>query len=481
MNLKALQAKLAALLAESDVIAVKAEPSAEDVARIKAIPAEMRDVKSQIEAAQEIESIRAWQSQAAPMLSLADPSNGGAATKAADAPTDVSPTVKMWYAHRFKSAPAGAEQIAKELYGNLAPNGSYEQLLFDKHQAFMKYVRFGVGLETQIARAIVLTPQQIFDAAAGGVTTKAIRAQMIEGSDELGGFLVPEDFRERIIARLPGMTVVRPRATVETTSSDVMSMIRETGGTSRYPGGVRVTWVDETPTANESQTNATFGALRLSIYTVMASVYLSKNLLEDSMVDLGGRLTSSISTASAIDEDEQFLISAGAGKPQGILNGATANVGPHNADITIVNSGSAAALTGDGLIKMPFGVGKQYRSSQACWVMNKATLQASRLLKDGQGRYLYPQSDLTGAAIPTSLLGYTIEESEAMPDVAANVHAVIFGDLGAYTIADRIGMSIQRYDDSVTADLNAVKFVARRRLGGQVIEGWRLVVQKTAA
>lgn len=478
-----LQKKLAALVAESDQIVATAEPTPEQVARIKAIPAEMRGIKEQIEAQQEIEAIKAWQSQSAPMLPLSG-GDGGQTTKAANPSSEPEPAVKLWYAHRFKSAPAGAEQIAKELYSGLSANGSYEQALFDKHQAFMRYVRTGAGLETALARAIVLTPQQIFDAASGGVPVKAIRAQMVEGSDELGGFLVPEDFRERIIARLPGMTVVRPRATVETTSSDVMSMIRETGGNSRYPGGVRVTWVDETPVANESQTNATYGALRIQIFTVMASAYLSKNLLEDAMVDLGGRLTAQISTASAIDEDEQFLINGAAGKPQGIHNGTAANGGVNNSDITVVNSGAAAAITADGLVKVPFAIDKQYRTGSAVWIMNKTTLRDNRLLKDGNGLYLFgagPDGRLNESAIPTSLLGYQIAESEAMPNVAANVHAVIFGDLGGYTIADRIGMSIQRYDDSTTADLNAVKFVARRRLGGQVVEGWRLVSLKTAA
>lgn len=482
MNLKALQARLSALMGEADTISAKDAPTADDAARIKAIVLEAEALRDQIDDAKKLGGLRSWATQAAPMLPLAD------AAKAADPAggTDpklagLEPAVKLWAVKRFGDIPSAAESIAKDLYGGLSENGAYEQALFDKHQAFLKYVRTGAGLDAPIARAIVLTPAQIVNLAAAGMSVRAVRTNMVEGSDELGGFVVPEDFREGIVMRLPGMTVVRPRANVITTSRDVLTMARVTGGNSRYTGAVRVTWVDEEPTATEAATNATFGQLRIGIFTTMAHTQLSKNLLEDAMMDVGAYLSKEFSEAYAIDEDEQFLISLGAGKPQGILAGTAANGGVNNSDVTEVNSGAAAALTGDGLKKVPFAIAKQYRSNAAVWIMNKATVQASTLLKDGQGRYLYPTGDLAGQAIPTSLLGYEIAESEAMPDVAANVDPIVFGDLSGYMIADRVGMSIQRYDDSTTAKGNAVVFVARRRLGGQVTEGWRLAAQKISA
>lgn len=482
-----LQKKLAALLAESDAIAVQAAPTAEQITRIKAIPAEMRELKTQIEALQEIESIKAWQQQTAPMIPLADPANPAPSasdpTRSAGSRPTQDPAIKLWAVKRFGEIPSAAEQIAKELYGDLE-NGDYSQVLYAKNQAFLKYIRTGVGAESGVGRSIVLTPKQIVNIAAAGMSVKAIRANMIEGSDELGGFIVPEDFRDGLIERLPGLTVVRSRANVLTTSRDVLTMARVTGGNSRYPGAVRVTWVDEEPTATEAATNATFGQLRVSIFTTMAHTQLSRNLLEDAMMDVGAYLGREMTSAFALDEDEQFLVGGGAGKPQGIMNGATANVGPHNADIAVVNSGSAAALTGDGVKKLPFAIAAQYRSGSSVFITNKATLQTIALLKDGQGQYLVgagPEGRMNQAAIPTQILGYTVAESEAMPDIAANVHVITFGDLAGYMIADRVGMSIQRYDDSTTAKGNAVVFVARRRLGGQVTEGWRLAVQKVAA
>ncbi len=68
-----------------------------------------------------------------------------------------------------------------------------------------------------------------------------------------------------------------------------------------------------------------------------------------------------------------------------------------------------------------------------------------------------------------------------MPTIAANTFPLLFGDPRGYTIVDRIGMTIERFLDGTTAELNLVKYIMRRRLGGQPTELYRFVVQKCAA
>ena len=277
--------------------------------------------------------------------------------------------------------------------------------------------------------------------------------------------------------------MVRPLANVVTTSRDRISMPTITGGNSRYTGAVRVTWVDEQPTGTEAATNATFGQLAIEVLTSMAHTQLSKNLVEDSAFDLPSYLSKQFALAMAIDEDEQFLTGpGGSGKPQGILSGTAANGAPFDANVTVVNSGIAASLSADGLISLPYGIAAQYRQTGAVFVMNKATSKSIRLLKNGQGDYMFvDQSNTTAVGILKEVAGFPIKESEAMPDIAANKYPIIFGDLGGYAIADRIGLSIERYDDSTTAKTNSIVYVARRRLGGMVTEGWRIAVQKVSA
>lgn len=447
--------------------------TADEVTRHDGILAQIEALNAEIQRAERQEALDA-ESRAVPAPVVgrdADPPEnrgGGQDTDAA--------VRGAWYAMRFKNIPAGAEQIAKELYRE-----DYSALAFRKHRDYGRYLRTGQIDDGTLARTLLLSPQQIVNAAAHGVTVSEIRATMIEGDDTLGGYLVPEDVRLDMIERLPGLTAVRPRANVITTSRDRVSFPRVTGGDSQYVGAVRVTWVDETPVGTEAATNATFGQVAIPIHTVMAHIDLSRNLLEDSAIDLGSYLGGEMTSASAIDEDAKFLASAGAGTPQGVLLNNTTG-GPNDADVTTVATGAAAALTADGIIKMPFGLSSQYRQSASlAWVMAKGTLQEVSLLKDGQGRYLYGEisSPLTGMPMPV-IKGYPVAESESMPAVAANTYPIILADWRGYMIADRIGMSMERISDATLAKKNLISFVMRRRLGGQVTHPFRFVVQKVA-
>lgn len=389
--------------------------------------------------------------------------------------TEESPAhVKSWYFNKYGETGKGAEQINKELYGS-----AYEMAAWNKSISFNRFLR--TGHQDQYASMVLLTPEQIVNAAAAGLTVAEIKSTMIEANDELGGFSVPEELNSRVIARLPGMTVVRSMANVQTTSSDNLTYIKATGGDDRYIGAVRVTWVDESPTAGAAETNATFGQVKIPVHVALATIPVSKNLLEDSAVNLTQHLEDLASNGLAQDEDRQFLIGLGNGRPQGILNGTAASSGPHDSDVTTVNSGTASALTTNGLIAVPYGLAAQYRNA-GTWVFNKATLKAISQLADTAGNLQFrSRNDQLSSGQPRNLEGYPYKESEAMPSIAANTYPIIFGDFKGYTIADRIGMSLMRYDDSSTAETNSVKFVLRRRVGGQVSEGYRLIVHKVSA
>lgn len=392
-------------------------------------------------------------------------------------PDEASPAVKSWFYNRYGDTAKGAEQIGRELYG------SYEMAAYNKSISFNRFLRS--GHQDQYASLVLLTPEQIVNAAAAGLTVGEMKSTMIEANDELGGFLVPEELNSRVIARLPGLTVVRSMANVQTTSKDNLTYIKATGGDDRYIGAVRVTWVDESPTAGAAETNMTFGQVKIPVHVAMATIPVSKNLLEDSYVNLSQHLEDLAANGLAIDEDRQFLVGLGNGRPQGILNGtaaqATGSNGYHDSDITRVPSGTAAALTTAGLIAVPYALASQYRTN-GTWVFNKSTLKAISQLADTAGNLQFrPRNDQLSAGQPRTLESYGFKESEAMPSIAANTLPIIFGDFKGYVIADRIGMSLMRYDDSTTAETNSVKFVLRRRVGGQVTEGWRFAVQHVAA
>ena len=67
-----------------------------------------------------------------------------------------------------------------------------------------------------------------------------------------------------------------------------------------------------------------------------------------------------------------------------------------------------------------------------------------------------------------------------MPATGAGTYPLIYGDFSGYFIAERLGMAVQRYNDSNTG-INVVEFHVRRRIGGKLLEPWKLGVQKVAA
>ena len=84
-----------------------------------------------------------------------------------------------------------------------------------------------------------------------------------------------------------------------------------------------------------------------------------------------------------------------------------------------------------------------------------------------QNNYIW-QPDLANG-VPNTILGQAYLEVPDMPDVAAGAVPIVFGDLRrAYTIVDRISLSILR-DPFTQATSGNIRFIARRRVGGQVV------------
>lgn len=113
-----------------------------------------------------------------------------------------------------------------------------------------------------------------------------------------------------------------------------------------------------------------------------------------------------------------------------------------------------------------FALQPEYRST-AAWVMNSATLNAIRQLRDSQNRFLW-QPNL-GAGIDGDaglLLGRPVVISEAMADTGTSPvsHPIIVGDFRLAYELIRIGdMKITRDPFTVPGFVN---FYIRGRFGG---------------
>ena len=82
-------------------------------------------------------------------------------------------------------------------------------------------------------------------------------------------------------------------------------------------------------------------------------------------------------------------------------------------------------------------------------------------------------------AAGSALLGYPIVREQWMPDVTTDAYPIVFGDMRGYLVLDRVGLSVQRLDE-LYAETNITLLLARRRVGGQLIEPWKVKVQKVS-
>ena len=134
-------------------------------------------------------------------------------------------------------------------------------------------------------------------------------------------------------------------------------------------------------------------------------------------------------------------------------------------------------LTTDGVIKLIYGVKPQYRPDGA-FVCNTLTVAALRTLKDTAGRYIFAEPAMKGQN-PT-LMGYPVYECPDMPDIAANAFPLAFGNFNrGYIIADRIDMDIL-VDNVTQATVGNVRFIGRKRVGGQCVMSEAIALQKVA-
>jgi len=352
--------------------------------------------------------------------------------------------------------------VMREIYGT-----DYRQLQYEQAKAYHRYLRTGKG--DKILRQQVWSPETVKSMLQDGVTVAEIKATMVEGMDELGGFAVPAQQAAEIIQRLPGLTAVRQAgARVVQTSSNMIEWLKLTGGNSRYPTAMRGLWGTEvqSPTADDW----TFGLEQIGVHTYTYKVVVSQSLVEDAtnLVDI---LNDLIVVTLAMDEDAAYISGDGAGKPRGLL---PSSANSHSFSETV--SGNASALKVETVKGLRRGIATQYRmGGRACWLGNSSTADDIEQFQDGDGRFYY--EDLS---IGQPFLRYKWYESEAMPDVASDAYPLLFGDFSGYMIVERLGLSIVRFQDSNTG-INKVEFHIRRRIGGDVIESWKFAVQKVSA
>ena len=328
-------------------------------------------------------------------------------------------------------------------------------MLDGAHEAYEAFLRSG-GQEAAMERSIAAYAEE------NDVKPAELHALMT-GDETLGGALVPPDHRSEIMRDVAGIAVFASLARVETTGRDVLSfpsIASKSAGEKSYPSGFSGKFKKSPSvtggTAPTTQNQPKFERNRVPVHNWEPdAIEIERNLLEDADANLEGMLNEVISETLAMDMDDKGTNGTGVNEPLGILTTQADFVLP------TVNSGSASALTYEGLVDLYAALPQQYRQ-RAAWMMNTASTFAAILkLKDSQGRPLFAVNE-----VPGTLWGRQIAFNEFMPDIAANAFSIVFGDFSKYVIAMRADLRILRLAEKFAPNIGLLPW---SRFGGQTV------------
>ena len=199
----------------------------------------------------------------------------------------------------------------------------------------------------------------------------------------------------------------------------------------------------------------TLGAYKYSFLT-----QISREMVEDSGVDILGFLAAQTGNAIGYAVNGALTTGTGTVQPNGIVTTAGSGI-----------TGSTAvsgAFTADNLIDLVYSVDTAGRTLPGTgWMMNAKSIGAVRKLKDTAGNYVF--SPALSADKRDLVLGYEVYENPGMADPATSAKSVLFGHLPSYYVRTVGGLRLDRSDDYAFQN-DLITFRATMRVDGNLIQ-----------
>jgi HK97 family phage major capsid protein len=260
-----------------------------------------------------------------------------------------------------------------------------------------------------------------------------------------GGNTVPTSFYDRLMAHLVEVSaILQAGATVLRTNSGEQIQVPKT--TSHSTAALTA------EAASLSASDPAFGQAALGAYKYGVLIQVSRELLDDTGVDLEGYLAMQAGRALGNAFGADAITGNGSSKPTGILNNSTLGVtGPTGANGGLGATSASANQGGDLLYDLFYSVIAPYRASQsAAWLVRDSTMAVLRKIKDTTGNYIFQPSMVAGT--PDTLVGKPIYTDPFIPAIATGAKAIIFGDMSQFFIRIAGGVRFERSDDYAFAN-----------------------------
>jgi len=336
------------------------------------------------------------------------------------------------------------------------------------NQAITQQQKHAEGFEAKLndIETMLKRPANAMEAKEVDLSLKAWDSFMRKGQDNMApeevkaltvgtaataGNLAPAEYVNELIKVISEISPVRSVARVRQTSNKEIEVPSKTAT-------FAAAWTAEGGSRTET-TGYTTSLNTIPTHELYALVDISGALLEDSVFDLEAEMNTEFAEQFAKAEGAAFLTGNGTNKPTGILDGTT---------VASTTAAAAAAIATDDLMDLVHGLQSEY-ARNAAFMLNRTTLGEIRKLKDTAGQYIFQTGFSGQSGLPNTILGHAYVEAVDMADIAAAAKPVVFGDYRrGYMIVDRVALSVLR-DPYSQASTGNVRYIARRRVGGEVV------------
>jgi HK97 family phage major capsid protein len=286
----------------------------------------------------------------------------------------------------------------------------------------------------------------------------SIVAEYSEKIPDAGGFLVPEEFRQQLLALELETSIVKPRATVIPMSSASLTFptVDATSNVSSVFGGIVVYRKAEGEEFVDSQ--AKFGRVKLDPTKQTALAYVNNEVIRDAGGALSAFMNQRMPQAMAWFEDVDYIGGTGAGEPLGAL--AAGN--PGLITVTKETGQAAATIVWENVLTMysrllPSSIDK------AVWIASPDTFKelATMALSVGTGGSAVWLMDGRGKPVLT-LLGLPVIRSEKTPGYLGQAGDLSLVDFSFYLVGQRDTMTMDTSEHvRFTRDQTTIRVIQR--------------------
>ena len=188
-----------------------------------------------------------------------------------------------------------------------------------------------------------------------------------EGTPADGGYLVPQEFYNRLVIERDEDISMRSEVTVIPVTTNTLTI-------PKHETGPEVYWTSEG--ATKTTTTMDFSQPTITVYKLAAIIYMTDELMEDAAFNLTDVIVRRFAVKMNEAVEKAILVGTGVGQPTGIF-------------VNAVTVAAAVACVGnldfDDLISLIYSLPKKFRKNAKFIIHNNNAAQL-RLLKDTDGR-----------------------------------------------------------------------------------------------